>query len=177
MKFQETPIAGAWLIEISPIRDDRGFFARNYCHKEFTERGLSVHIEQGNMGYNAKKGTLRGMHFQVAPDEEAKLVSCPRGEVIDIILDLRPDSKTFKEWYSAELNEKNGSLLYIPEGCAHGYQVLRDDTLMLYNTSKPYAPHSASGVRWNDPAFGIEWPLEPTVMSDADRNWPDFDAA
>ena len=174
MNFIETPIAGAFLIEIAPIRDDRGFFARNYCHDEFTERGLNTHTAQGNMGYNTKKGTLRGMHFQKAPDQEVKLVSCPRGAVVDVILDLRPDSPTFKQWYSAELSEENGSLLYIPKGCGHGYQTLRDDTLMLYNTSNKYAPHNASGVRWNDPAFGIEWPLTPTVMSEADKGWPDF---
>jgi len=176
MRFIETPIAGAKLIEINPIRDDRGYFARNYCRKEFAEHGLNVHIEQSNLGFNSKSGTLRGMHFQTTPHEEAKLVGCARGSVFDVVLDLRPGSPTFKSWHAVELNAENGSLLYIPEGCAHGYQALEDDTMITYNTSAPYTPNSASGVRWDDPAFGIEWPLSPTVMSDADKNWPDFRA-
>lgn len=174
MRLLDTPVAGAKLIEIDPIRDDRGYFARNYCRREFGEHGLIVHIEQSNMGFNARRGTLRGMHYQTTPAEEAKLVSCPRGAVFDVVLDLRPDSPSFRKWYGVELTADNGRLLYIPEGCAHGYQALHDDTLIIYNTSNSYAPRSAAGVRWDDPAFGIEWPLPPTVMSEADRSWPDF---
>jgi dTDP-4-dehydrorhamnose 3,5-epimerase len=176
LKFTDTPIAGAMLVEINPIRDHRGYFARNWCQAEFADHGLVSCIEQINVGHNEKRGTLRGMHFQAPPHEEAKAVFCPRGAVFDVVLDLRPESATFKTWYGVELSAENGAMLYVPEGCAHGYQALEDNTLLIYYTSKSYAPDAATGVRWNDPAFSIDWAITPTVISDVDAGWDDFKA-
>lgn len=145
---------------------------RAWCTREFSEQGIQFLPVQANMGLSAKKGTVRGMHLQVAPAEEAKLVRCTRGSMFDVALDLRAASPTYGRWHGAELTAQNGRMLYVPEGCAHGYQTLEDDTEMHYMTSAFYAPGAARGVRFDDPAFGIHWPLEATVVSDQDRTWP-----
>jgi dTDP-4-dehydrorhamnose 3,5-epimerase len=175
MRFTETDLAGAWIIDLQRIEDHRGFFARSWCEKEFLEHGLNPRVSQRNIGYNAKQGTLRGLHFQLAPDLEAKLLSVTRGAVYDVIVDLRPDSRTFCRWISVELSADNRRMLYAPAGFAHGYQTLQDDTELQYLATAPFAPKSARGVRFDDPAFGISWPLPVTAMSDADRNWPALD--
>jgi dTDP-4-dehydrorhamnose 3,5-epimerase len=174
MKFIATPLAGAYIIEIEPIEDERGFFARSYCNKEFTKWGLNTNLVQCNISFNHKKGTLRGMHYQVAPHAEAKLVRCTRGEIYDVIIDLRPDSATFKQWVSIELTAENHFSIYIPEGFAHGFQTLTAVTEIFYQMSEFYHPESARGVRWNDPAFAIDWVLEPVMMSEKDQSYPDF---
>jgi dTDP-4-dehydrorhamnose 3,5-epimerase len=172
--FTETKLKGAFVLEIEPREDNRGFFARTFCQHEFQSHGLNPLVVQCNIAYNKKKGTMRGMHFQNAPHAEAKLVRCTRGAIQDVVLDLRPGSPTFKQWVSAELTEDNHKMLYIPEGCAHGYQTLSETAEVLYQVSQFYAPDSASGVRHNDPAFGIKWPLEVTSISEIDKKWPDF---
>lgn len=174
MLFTETKLKGAFVLEIEPREDNRGFFARTFCQHEFQSHGLNPLVVQCNIAYNKKKGTMRGMHFQNAPHAEAKLVRCTRGAIQDVVLDLRPGSPTFKQWVSAELTEDNHKMLYIPEGCAHGYQTLSETAEVLYQVSQFYAPDSASGVRHNDPAFGIKWPLEVTSISEIDKKWPDF---
>jgi dTDP-4-dehydrorhamnose 3,5-epimerase len=177
VRFSETGVAGAYLIEIERKGDDRGYFARSWCRSELEARGLSARIEQINVGFNRLRGTLRGMHFQVAPHAETKIVRCTRGSVFDVVVDLRPDSPTFRRWTGVELTADNGRMLYIPEGCAHGYQTLEDASEICYLTSKPYAPDAARGVRHDDPAFGVLWPLPVTSISQADRSWPDFGTA
>jgi dTDP-4-dehydrorhamnose 3,5-epimerase len=174
MIFTETKLKGSYIIQPDPIWDERGFFARTFCAEEFRERGLVSIFVQHNVSYNTKKGTLRGMHFQAAPHEEIKLVTCTRGAVYDVIVDLRPDSSTFRQWLAVELSQQNRRTLYVPVGFAHGFETLDDDTELLYHISQQYYQESARGVRWNDPAFGIEWPLEPTVMSVRDMEHPDF---
>ncbi len=174
MIFKKTKVHGAYLIEIDPIVDERGFFARSFCAKEFEKYGLNPFIAQCNISYNEKKGTLRGMHYQVAPHEEAKLVRCTRGAIYDVIIDLRPDSSTFKQWMSIELTGNNRQMLYIPEGIAHGYLTLEDHTEIVYQMSEVYHPECARGVRWNDPAFGIQWPLSKLILSDRDLSYHDF---
>lgn len=177
MEFTPTPIPGAFLIEPKRIADERGFFARLWCERELSEHGLDAAMRQTNIGVSHRRGTLRGLHFQRAPHAEVKLIRCPRGAIFDVIVDLRPDQATHGQWFGVELTQDNYRSLYVPAGCAQGYITLADDTEIYYQTSEFYAPGSASGVRWNDPALGIEWPLEPAVISDADRNWPDFAAA
>jgi dTDP-4-dehydrorhamnose 3,5-epimerase len=174
MKFTKTSIDGAYIIDVTRIGDDRGFFGRLWCQKEFEEMGLIASICQSNIGVSSKAGTLRGLHFQKSPYQEVKIVRCSRGAMFDVIVDLRPDSRTFKHWFGVELNQSNARMLYVPEGCATGYQTLTDDTEMYYHTSQFYHPESATGVRYNDPAFNIEWPLEVSVISDNDTSWPDF---
>lgn len=174
MIFKETPLPGAYLIEIERKEDHRGFFARAWCREEFERHGLDPGLVQINMAFNAKKGTLRGMHLQEPPDAEVKVVRCTSGAIFDVAVDLRPGSGTQGRWFGVELNCRNRSMLYIPEGFAHGYQVLEDETEMYYLTTKPYAPKSARGYRYNDPAFGIEWPLPVSCISDADASWPDY---
>ncbi len=174
MIFKETKLKGAYIIEIEPLEDERGFFARAFCQKEFEEHGLSSHVAQCNVSYNKRKGTLRGMHYQASPYEEAKLVSCIRGAIYDVILDLRPRSGTYKQWISAELSDENRRMLYIPEGFAHGFQTLKDNTEVFYQMSEFYHPECAGGVRWDDPAFGIEWPISEKIISDADKSFADF---
>jgi len=174
MEFTETPIAGAFLIEPNRIADERGFFARLWCQRELAQRGLNTTINQVNIGVSHHRGTLRGLHFQREPYSEVKLIRCPRGAIFDAIVDLRTESPTFGAWHGAELNEQNQRALYVPAGCAQGYLTLTDDTEIYYHTSEFYAPDAAAGVRWDDPAFGIEWPFRPLLMSDADRGWPDF---
>lgn len=172
MRFQKTILAGAWVIDPDPIEDDRGRFMRAWCTREFADHGLDFHPVQANMGFSVRRGTVRGMHFQAAPAQEAKLVRCTRGAIFDVALDIRPESPSYGKWFGVELSAENGRMLYVPELCAHGYQTLRDDTEMFYMTSALYAPHSAHGVRFDDPAFGIEWPLAAAAVSEQDRNWP-----
>jgi len=174
MIFSETPIAGAVQIDIKRIEDHRGFFGRAWCRQEFVEHGLNPALAQCNIGYNLRAGTVRGMHFQLAPHQEAKLVRCTMGAASDVVLDLRPGSPSFRKWHAVELTAENRRMLYIPEGCAHGYQTLVDGTEVFYQTTALYAPAAAKGVRHDDPAFGITWPLAVQVISDADRSWPDF---
>ena len=175
MIFTPTELDGAYLVDLELRSDERGFFARAWDRVEFAEHGLSTELAQCNLSFNDRKGTLRGMHFQVDPHAEVKLVRCTRGAIYDVIVDLRPDSPTWKRWLGVELTADNRRALYVPEGFAHGYQTLVDETETYYHVSAFYAPGAEGGVRWNDPAFGIEWPdPEPSVMSDKDRSWPDY---
>ena len=174
MIFKETKLKGAYIIEIEPIEDERGFFARSFCEEEFKKHGLNPHIAQCNISYNEKKGTLRGMHYQVAPHEEVKLVRCTMGAIYDVIIDLRPDSSTFKQWIGVELTKENHQMLYVPEGFAHGFQTLEDCTEVLYQISEFHHPEWARGVRWNDPTFGIFWPVNVEIISVGDQQYPDF---
>jgi len=172
--FKETKLKGAYIIEIETAEDERGFFARSFCQKEFEEHGLNFRIVQCSLSYNKKKGTLRGMHYQVAPYEEAKLVSCIRGAIYDVIIDLRADSPTYYQWFAVELTADNYKMVYIPAGFAHGFQTLDDNTTVFYQMSEFYHPECARGVRWDDPAFGIEWPIKNYIISAKDRKFPDF---
>jgi dTDP-4-dehydrorhamnose 3,5-epimerase len=174
MEFTETKLKGAFLIGLTKIEDHRGFFARGWCRDEFANQGLTSNMVQLNIGFSHKKGTIRGLHYQLAPHQEAKLVRCTRGAILDVIVDLRPDSPTNRQWVGVELTALNSLMLYVPEGFAHGYQTLVDDTEMYYMTSCSYVPAAARGRRYNDPAFQISWPLPVTVISDADRNWTDY---
>lgn len=174
MRFDETTLSGAWLIEPVPARDQRGFFARTFCVKEFADHELTTQFVQHSTSQSAARGTLRGMHFQRAPHGEAKVVSCLKGAVWDVIIDLRPESPTYRRWQGFELSAENYRRLYVPEGFAHGFQTLCDDAEVGYLISAFYAPAAASGVRYDDPAFAIEWPMSPTVISEKDRTWPDF---
>ena len=169
--FVETEIPGAWLIKPSIREDERGRFFRAWCSHEFEEHGISFAPVQANMGFSFRKGTTRGMHFQIHPAREAKLIRCTGGSIFDVALDIRPESETFGKWFGTELSAENGCMLYVPEGCAHGYQTLEDDTEMYYMTSVVYTPAAARGVRFDDPAFNIEWPVLPTVVSEQDRSW------
>ncbi len=172
MYFRETGLAGAMVIDPSPHQDDRGRFLRAWCTKEFAGHGLDFLPVQANMGLSTRKGTVRGMHFQVAPAPEAKLVRCTRGAMFDVVLDVRPASPTFGKWYGVELSAENSRMLYVPEGCAHGYQTLEEFTEMYYMTSAFYNSGAARGVRFDDPLFGIQWPLPTAIVSEQDRNWP-----
>jgi dTDP-4-dehydrorhamnose 3,5-epimerase len=175
MRFTETALPGAFLVDLERRDDERGFFARAWCEEEFAAHGLDARISQCNLSFNERRGTLRGMHFQVPPHAEVKLVRCTRGSVYDVIVDLRPDSTTYLSWIGVELSADNRRALYIPEGFAHGYQTLMDGTETFYQVSSPYAPGAERGVRWDDPAFGIEWPdVEERVISEKDLAWPDF---
>ena len=174
MTFTELPLKGAWIIDIVRIEDERGFLARTWAPEEFTSRGLDSTVAQCNVAWNSRRGTLRGLHFQRAPWQETKIIRCTRGAMLDVIVDLRPESPTFREWASVELTADNRRMLYIPIGFAHGYQTLVDGVETYYHVSAPYSAAHASGVRWNDPRFGIRWPIDPTVMSDRDTAWPDF---
>ncbi len=174
MLFRETPLAGAYVVEAEPMEDERGFFARMWCEREFRERGLCDRFVQCNLSYNRRRGTLRGMHYQADPHGEIKLVRCVRGSIHDVIVDLRPDSPTFTSYFAVRLSARPLRMLYIPEGLAHGFLTLEDDTEVFYQMSEFYHPESARGVRWNDPAFGVVWPEEVRVISDRDRSYPDF---
>ena len=174
MIFTELDISGVFHVEQELHRDDRGFFARTWCQEEFKRRGLNDRLVQCSVSFNAKKGTLRGMHYQVAPYREAKLVRCSHGAIYDVAVDLRPESPTFKHHVGVELSEQNRKMLYVPEGLAHGFITLRDQTEVLYHISEFWSPAHARGVRWNDPAFGIKWPVQPETIADRDRNYPDF---
>ena len=175
MIFTPTPLAGAYVIEPDPHEDARGLFARTWCERELAMQGLETRIAQCSTSFNKRKGTLRGMHYQVRPFAETKVVRCTRGALYDVIVDLRRDSPTFMRWFATELADDDDRMLYIPEGLAHGFQTLQDRTEVFYQISTPYAPDSARGVRWNDPAFGIEWPITEPFMSERDRNYSDFD--
>ena len=172
MRFRETRVVGARLIDPSPHEDERGRFLRAWCSREFTEQGIDFLPVQANLGFSVHKGTIRGIHLQTAAAPEAKLIRCTRGRMFDVVLDLRPNSVSYGKWHGEELSAENGRMLYVPELCAHGYQTLEDNTEMYYMTSQFYTPSAASGVRFDDPAFGIEWPLAATVVSEQDRNWP-----
>ena len=175
MIFTETELPGAYVIDLEPIVDSRGFFARAWCQEEFAEHGLETRIAQCNMSFNERKGTLRGMHFQRSPHEETKLVRCIKGSLYDIIIDLRRDSPTYARWTGVELSADNRRMLYVPRGFAHGFQTLEERSEIFYMASEFFTPGAEGGVRWNDPAFGIEWPLrEPSVISDKDASWPDL---
>lgn len=170
--FVPTPLSGAYIVDPTPLRDDRGFFARTFCRGEFVERGLNPDVAQCNVSYNHQMGTLRGLHFQVEPHAEAKVVRCTQGIVWDVIVDLRAESSTYRKWFGIELSAGLHNALYVPEGFAHGFQTLTDDAEVLYMMSESYFPESARGVRWDDPAFGIEWPIANPTMSERDRNFP-----
>jgi dTDP-4-dehydrorhamnose 3,5-epimerase len=174
MRFTQTELAGAWLIEPEPMRDPRGYFMRTFCAEEFAAQGLETRFVQHSASFTAAKGALRGMHFQRAPHEEVKVVTCLSGAIYDVIVDLRPGSATFKHWRGFELSAENMRRLYIPKGFAHGFQTLTSDAEVLYLISEFYAPGAATGVRWNDPAFAIQWPAPPSVMSEKDAAWADF---
>ncbi|MEX0700802.1 MAG: dTDP-4-dehydrorhamnose 3,5-epimerase [Planctomycetales bacterium] len=176
MRFVETGLAGAYLIEPDPQADERGFFARTFCAEEFENRGLVHRFAQGGVACNHRRGTLRGLHFQAPPWEEAKLVRCVRGTVYDVIVDLRPDSATRGRWASAELSGDNRRTLYVPAGFAHGYLTLTDDAELHYMLSAPYRPEAARGVRFDDPAIGIDWPIPVAVISERDRQLPGWSA-
>ncbi|MBI2267303.1 MAG: dTDP-4-dehydrorhamnose 3,5-epimerase [Armatimonadetes bacterium] len=175
MVFTETRLKGAFVIEPEKLEDERGFFARTFCRTEFESRGLDPQVTQCSISFNAKKGTLRGMHYQAPPFQETKLVRCTMGSVYDVLLDLRQGSLTFKEWVAIELTARSRRILYIPEGFAHGFQTLEDGTEVFYQISVPYHPECARGVRWDDPAFGIEWPsAENRIISPKDLEYADF---
>jgi dTDP-4-dehydrorhamnose 3,5-epimerase len=176
MIFTETPIAGAFLIDLEPRGDERGFFARFFCEREFGAHGLSTHFVQANNSLSARRGTLRGMHYQLAPKAETKVVRCLRGALFDIVLDLRKGSPTFGKSFGAELSADNRRMMYVPKGFGHGFVTLTDDTEALYLVDEFYSPEHERGVRWDDPKFGIQWPVAPVVMSDKDRAYRDFDA-
>jgi dTDP-4-dehydrorhamnose 3,5-epimerase len=174
MKFTPLRLPGAFRIELEPISDERGFFARSWCEQEFTAQGLNPHIMQCSISFNQKKGTLRGMHYQAAPHEEAKLVRCTQGAIYDVLLDLRADSPTYCRWAAEELSAENRRMLYIPEGVAHGFQTLTDNAEVFYQISEFYHGELSRGVRWNDPAFGIAWPDDTRTISERDRQYQDF---
>jgi len=173
MKFIETVLKGAFVVEPERIEDERGFFARTFCRREFEGHGLNPNLAQCSISFNRKKGTLRGMHYQAPPHAECKLVRCSRGAIHDVIVDFRPGS-TFRQWIAVELSAENGRALYVPEGLAHGFETLADETEVFYEISEFHHPECARGVRWNDPAIGIAWPLAPTAISGRDKSYPDF---
>ena len=172
MIFRETTLKGAFVIEIEKFEDTRGFFARAWCQKEVEANGLVSRVVQTNISFNKKRGTLRGMHYQVAPYEQVKLVRCTRGVIYDVIIDLRPDSPTFRKWTGVELTAENYTMLYVPENFAHGFQTLEDNTEVTYQVSQFYSPESERGVRYDDPVFQVEWPLPVEVISEKDIAWP-----
>ena len=172
--FTPTPLAGAYIIELEPFADERGHFARTFCRTEFEAHGLNPFVAQCNLSFSRNRGILRGMHYQAPPLWEVKLVRCTRGSIYDVIIDLRRDSPTFKQHFGAELSARNHRQMYVPEGFAHGFQTLEDDSEVFYQMSQFYSPDHSRGVRWNDPAFGIQWPVADPIMIDRDRNYPDF---
>jgi dTDP-4-dehydrorhamnose 3,5-epimerase len=172
--FESTPIEGVVVVTVEPVRDERGFFARTFCQDEFRSGGLDPCVAQCGVSFNPRRGTLRGLHLQAVPYQEAKLVRCTAGAVHDVVVDLRPGSPTFAAWWAIELTPASGHQLYVPEGVAHGFQTLQANTEISYQMSRAHVPRAATGVRWDDPAFGIVWPLAVTVMSAADRARADF---
>jgi dTDP-4-dehydrorhamnose 3,5-epimerase len=174
VKFAATALAGAFIIDIERLPDERGFFARTFCRDEFAAHGLRTEFVQCNTSFNERRGTLRGMHFQREPHAEAKLVRCTRGAIHDVIVDLRPESATYCRWVAVELSADNERMLYVPEGVAHGFQTLADASEVFYQMAAMYRPESAAGVRWNDPAFAIRWPLPDPVVSARDAGYGDF---
>jgi len=174
MRFHPTGLADAWLVELAPIRDERGAFTRTFCEREFAAHGLEARFVQHSLSLNTRKGTLRGMHFQHPPHQETKLVRCAKGAIWDVIIDLRPTSPTYLQWQAFELSAANAMQLYIPSGLAHGFQTLEDDSEVHYLISQFYDAASSSGVRYDDPLFGIAWPLPVSVISTRDQAWPGF---
>jgi dTDP-4-dehydrorhamnose 3,5-epimerase len=176
VKFVETPLPGAWAIELEELDDERGWFARTFDAEEFRSRGLNPEVVQCNASFNHRRGTLRGMHYQAEPHGESKLVRCVRGAIFDVAVDLRPDSATYRHWHGVELSAENRLAFYIPAGLAHGFQTLADGSEVLYQMGNPYVPGAAKGVRWDDPAFGIEWPAidAARTISEKDRSYPEL---
>jgi len=174
MIFTRTGIEGAYIIEPEPLADERGFFARSFCREEFLKNGLESRIVQCNISSNKRSGTLRGMHYQIPPFEEAKIVSCIRGSIYDVVLDLRRGSSTYRRWSGVELSENNYTMVYIPKGCAHGFLTLEDDCVVYYQMTEFFHPECARGVRWDDPAFGITWPHPAEIISEKDQSYPDY---
>lgn len=174
MKFIETPLVGAYVVEMEPIADNRGYFARSYCEREFVERGLKVPFVQCNVSYNHQRGTIRGMHYQREPHGETKLIRCIRGAIYDVIVDIRPESASYGKWYGVELCSSNQRMLYVPDGFAHGFQTLENETEVFYQMGNFFVPESSEGLRWDDPVIGIEWPLPCSVISDKDQSYPGF---
>jgi dTDP-4-dehydrorhamnose 3,5-epimerase len=172
LKFLPSSLAGAFVVELEPIEDERGFFARSFCQNEFRSHGLDPAIAQCNVSLNRRRGTLRGLHYQAPPHEEAKLVRCTRGAIWDVIVDLRDGSATRGRWFAVELSADNHRALYVPRGFAHGFQTLADDSEVLYQMSEFYRPGSERGIRWDDPAIGIQWPIADPVVSARDRAYP-----
>ena len=177
MIFTETELKGAFILDIKKMEDERGFFGRSWCKREMEEHGLNGNVVQTNVSFNKVKGTFRGMHFQRAPHQETKLVRCTRGAILDVIIDLRPSSPTYKKWIGVELTEQNHRMLYVPEDFGHGFVTLEDNTEVTYQVTQFYTPGAEGGLRWNDPAFGIQLPVTPTVISAKDAAWADFDEA
>lgn len=176
MQFFETEVNDAYIIDLDKHEDDRGYFARAWCKSEFEDMGLKSSIAQCNLSFNYKKGTLRGMHYQATPYEEVKMVRCTHGKILDVIIDLRKNSSTYMQWIGVELSAENNKMLYVPEGFAHGYQTLEDNSVVHYQVTEFYHPGSEQGIRWNDPAFELKFPLEITVISDKDSSHPDYSA-
>ena len=174
MNLVKTLLDGAYVVTLDCLTDERGFFARSFCRREFQDHGLNPCVAQCSISFNRRKGTLRGMHFQVEPHQEAKLVRCTMGSIFDVIIDLRPDSPTFKQYFSVTLSAENRTALYVPEGFAHGFQSLENNSEVFYQISEFYAPECARGVRWNDPAFAIQWPGDERMILDRDQSYPDF---
>jgi dTDP-4-dehydrorhamnose 3,5-epimerase len=175
MVFKETRLKGAFIIGLEKIADERGFFSRAWCRKEFETHGLNPNIAQCNLSFNAIKGTLRGIHYQIAPYEEAKIIRCINGKVYDVIVDLRPKSPTYLQWISFELSAENRTMLYVPENFAHGYLTLADNSEVFYQVSQFYSPGSEGGIRWDDPSVNIKWPKIPNlIISEKDKKWPNF---
>lgn len=174
MIFTETKLKGAFEIEIKKLEDDRGFFGRSWCANEMKDHGLKHELCQANTSFSKKKGTLRGMHYQADPYQETKLIRCTRGSIYDVIIDLRPGSPTFKQWIGVELTQDNYKMLYVPEDFAHGFITLEDDSEVTYLVTQFYTPGAEKGIRWNDPAFSIQWPFEPVIMTEKDKNHPHF---
>ncbi|MBN1877082.1 MAG: dTDP-4-dehydrorhamnose 3,5-epimerase [Anaerolineae bacterium] len=173
MIFTRTSFPDIWIIEPEKLQDERGFFARAWCEDEMRSYGLNTALVQCNISFSHRKGTLRGLHYQAFPHAEVKLIRCTRGAIYDVVVDLRPESPTFKKWMSVELTADNYKMFYIPVGCAHGFQTLSDDTEVFYQMSEFHHPECAGGVRWDDPAFSVKWPLDVTVISEKDLCWPD----
>lgn len=176
MKFTPTALAGAWIVDVEPAADERGFFARTWCRREFAEHGIDCDFVQTSVSYNRLAGTLRGLHYQRPPHDETKLVRCIRGALYDVIVDIRPDSGTRGHWLGVELSAENRRALLVPEGFAHGFVTLADETEVAYQISAYYTPGHAAGLRYDDPALAIDWPVEIRVIADKDRRWPDFGA-
>jgi dTDP-4-dehydrorhamnose 3,5-epimerase len=174
MIFHATRLPGVFEIHLELKPDERGFFARSWCESEFEGNGLKPRVVQCSISFNTRKGTLRGLHYQTTPYQETKIVRCTMGALYDVVIDLRPDSPTFKQWIGVVLTAANRNMVYVPEGCAHGFVTLEDDTEILYQMSEFYNPEAARGVRWDDPAFGIVWPHPAEVISERDRSYPDF---
>jgi len=174
MIFTETELKGAYIIELEKFEDSRGFFARTWDKYVFNELGLIGDVKQQNTSFTIHKGTIRGMHYQVAPHQETKLISCLRGAIFDVIIDLRPDSPTYKQWFGIELSARNYKMLYVPKDFAHGFQTLEYNSLATYLVTEVYTPQAEAGIRYNDPAIGIEWPLSVSYTSEKDASWPDF---